>query len=137
MKTDEEILEVGRNLVNGESQRCKEGISSVTNPTVAVVKVWFDKYTDAYMHRNTLQKRYQASLEKMNEIREKADDIILKIWNEVEEHFGDQSDETKRQKAMEYGLTYVFRKNEIDKKSSAGHDQDETVPPIFHMHQKN
>lgn len=137
LKTDEEILETGHKLIDGETQRCKEGISSITNPTVAVVKVWFDKYVDAYIYRNTLHKRYQASLGKMNDSRSKADDIILKIWNEVEEYFDDQPDDLKREKASDYGLIYVYRKSELKDKPSSGEDGFEEISSLFQNHHKN
>ena len=137
LKTDDEILDLGHKLIDGESQRCKEGVSSVTNPTVAVVKVWFDQYHDAFIHRKTLQKRHHASLENMTEIRQKADDIIVKVWNEVEDYFDDQPDEIKREKAAEYGLIYVFRKNELKKKVSSDQDQGDDTHSFFQFHQKN
>jgi hypothetical protein len=138
LKSDEEMLEIGRKLIDGETQRCKEGVSGVTNPTLAVVKVWFDKYVDAYMHRNTLQKRYHASLEKITEIREQADGIILKVWNEVEDHFSEQTDEARRERAAEYGLTYVYRKNELKEREDISEDgMDADRHSFFQIHQKN
>jgi hypothetical protein len=52
-------------------------------------------------------------LKELADMRPVADDIILQIWNEVEESFKDLPDELRREKAMEYGLVYVFRKNEL------------------------
>ena len=53
----------------------------------------------------------------MGELRKDADEIILNIWNEVEERFSDLPDDLKREKATEYGLTYVYRPMERVKKS--------------------
>jgi hypothetical protein len=46
------------------------------------------------------------------DLRTEADEIILAIWNEVENSFKDLPDDLKREKASEYGLIYVFRKTE-------------------------
>ncbi len=39
--------------------------------------------------------------------------VIQQIWNEVEHTYIDLPEEMRREKASEYGLTYVFRKNEL------------------------
>ena len=54
----------------------------------------------------------------MADLRKEADEIILDIWNEVEEHFSELSDDLKREKAGEYGLTYVYRPMERIKKEN-------------------
>ena len=46
---------------------------------------------------------------KVAELRKEADEIILDIWNEVEESFSALPDDFKREKASEYGLIYVYR----------------------------
>jgi hypothetical protein len=45
--------------------------------------------------------------------RSKVDEIIQQVWNEVEQTFNDLPEEMKREKASDYGLVYVFRKNEL------------------------
>ena len=50
----------------------------------------------------------------MADLRPVADDIILRIWNEVEDSFKDLPDNLRREKASEYGLVYIFRKNELN-----------------------
>jgi hypothetical protein len=42
------------------------------------------------------------------------DGVIQQVWNEVEDAFNDLPEEMKREKATEYGLVYVFRKNELN-----------------------
>ena len=42
------------------------------------------------------------------------DGVIQQIWNEVEHSYADLPEEMRREKASEYGLTYVFRKNELN-----------------------
>jgi len=49
----------------------------------------------------------------LEELRKRADEIILDIWNEVEDKFKDLPDDERRERAAEYGLVYVYRKNEI------------------------
>jgi hypothetical protein len=42
-------------------------------------------------------------------MRAEADEIILDIWNEVEEYFAGYPEDIKRERAAEYGVVYVFR----------------------------
>ena len=45
-------------------------------------------------------------------MREKADILILHIWNEVEKKYEDLPADIKRDKCTDYGNVYVFRKHE-------------------------
>ena len=48
-------------------------------------------------------------------MRKEADEIILRIWNEVEEHFSSLPDDVRKQECEKYGLVYVLRKSELIK----------------------
>jgi hypothetical protein len=60
-------------------------------------------------------------------LRPVADEIILVIWNEVEETFKELSDDLRREKAKEYGLVYVFRKSEIGKMNFYDYNQPSAI----------
>jgi hypothetical protein len=113
LNTEEEIIKWGEKLIEGETQRVRKGMSPITNPTIAVVKVRYEKFLEAYRNQKNLQISNNRSLKELADSRPVADDIILQIWNEVEESFKDLPDDLRREKAMEYGLVYVFRKNEL------------------------
>jgi hypothetical protein len=112
LQTEAEVIEWGNNIINGEEIRKAKGRSQITNPTIAVVKVRFEQFIDSCKFQKTLQKNYHRALEKTAIMRPTADEIILQVWNEVEKHFSDLSDEEKRAKSTEYGISYVYRKNE-------------------------
>jgi hypothetical protein len=113
MNTEEEICSLGRNLIDGETARIRKGLPPVTNPTIAVVKVWYEKFLDAYQDQKNLQQATIRTQKELAGLRPRADEIILNIWNEVENSFKDLPDGLKREKASEYGLIYVFRKTEV------------------------
>ncbi len=113
LNTEEEIIKWGEQIIGGETQRIRNGMSPITNPTIAVVKVRYEKFLEAYHNQKNLQTANNRALKELAEIRPEADDIILNVWNEVEESFHDLPDELRREKALEYGLVYVYRKNEI------------------------
>jgi hypothetical protein len=113
LNTEEELIKWGERLIEGETERIRKGMSPVTNPTIAVVKVRYEKFLEAYHNQKNLQLANNRSLKEVSDLRPEADDIILNIWNEVEDSFKDLPDDLRREKAMEYGLVYVYRKNEL------------------------
>jgi hypothetical protein len=106
---DSELLEWGKKIIEGEQKRILHGGNPIYNPSIAMVKVKFDQFLDAYHFQKTLQNNTARWTSKVVELRNEADDIILDIWNEVEEHFSELSDDQKREEAVKYGLVYVYR----------------------------
>jgi hypothetical protein len=114
LNTEEEIIDCGKKLIEGERNRKISGLSPITNPTIALVEVHFDKYLDACANQNNLKKRTELAHENLEDIRKKIDDIIQQTWNEIEDTFKDLPEEKRREKASDYGVVYVFRKNELN-----------------------
>lgn len=113
LNTEKDLIEWGKKLIDGEAKRIMSGQQPITNPTIAVVKVRFENFVEAYNHQKILQQNTQRMQSELETLREKADEIILNIWNEVEATFKDQPDDMKREKCTDYGLVYVYRKNEL------------------------
>jgi len=106
---DSEVLEWGKKIIEGEHKRISNGGNPLYNPSIAVVKVKVDQFVDMYHFQKTLQNNTARWTTKVAELRKEADEIILDIWNEVEETFSAFPDDLKRDKATEYGLIYVYR----------------------------
>jgi len=110
--TEAEVIRWGEKLIQGEMLRIKKGLTPVTNPTMAVVKVRYENFMEAYRFQKILQKNLQRSQEKLIEQRKIVDAIISAVWNEVELTYKDLPDESRRNHAKIYGLVYFFRKSE-------------------------
>ena len=113
LHSEADIIKWGEKLIHGEQQRRNKGLSPMTNPTIAVVKVRYEQFLEALKFQKTLQKNYHRTLEMVNNMRKEADDIILSIWNEVEKAFDDLPPSEKRKNSEEFGLIYIFRKGEM------------------------
>ena len=113
LTADKDLLEWGKMIIQGETNRTSRGQQPVTNPTIAVVKVRYENFAEAYNHQRILQQNTNRSQAELEELRKKADAIILDVWNEVEDTFKSLPDHERRERAQEYGLVYVYRKNEI------------------------
>jgi hypothetical protein len=117
--TENELMSWGRRIIEGEEFRIKKGGSPITNPTIAVVKVRFENFIEAWTYHNTLAKRTVEYSEKNTALRKEADEIILKLWNEVEEFHSSVPEDVKKTRCEEYGLVYFYRKGELGKANSA------------------
>lgn len=112
LNTESDLIKWGEKLIHGETLRAMEGRAHITNPTMAVVKVRYEKFLEAYKFQKTLQKNSQRAQERLDELRVQANEIIVDVWNEVEEKFKKEDENTSREFCSGYGIVYVFRKNE-------------------------
>jgi len=113
--TDNELISWGRRIIEGEEFRLRKGASPITNPTIAVVKVRFENFLEAYEFHKTLAKKTMDYAERTNDMRKEADSIILDIWNEVEAAYGSLPEDVRKKECEDYGLVYFYRKNELDR----------------------
>jgi hypothetical protein len=113
LNSESDLIKWGEKLIHGENLRKAKALSPITNPTIAVVRVRYEQFLDAYKSQKTLQKSYQRSQEYLANLRKEADNIIVHVWNEVETSFSKLDDEPKRAEAEKYGIAYVFRKSEL------------------------
>ena len=114
LASEEDVIRWGKKLIEGERKRRNQGMNPITNPTIAVLKVHYDKFMEYHNYQQSLRNRSQRAQEQLNEKRSQVDAVIQQLWNEVESSFGDLPEEMRREKAADYGLVYVFRKNEIN-----------------------
>lgn len=113
--SEKQLLKWGEKIIEGEPERIANGGNPVTNPTIAVVKVHYDHFVQSHRQLTTYKEHYQRASQKISDMRNESDDIILEIWNDVEAFYDELPDEEKREKAKEFGVIYFFRKNELEK----------------------
>ncbi len=119
LNTESEIINWGKNIIEGEQERIAYGGTPISNPTIAVVKVRYEKFTEAHHFQKNLKKKTFAAHEKISGLRPEANSIIADVWDEVEESYKHLPDDLRREKAKKYGVVYVYRKNEINDLRSA------------------
>ena len=110
--SEEDILVRGDIIIEGENKRIRAGGAPIMTPTIGKVKAWYEQFIEAYHSQKTVQKSNSRANQKILEIRENTDKLILEVWNEIEASFADLPGEQKREKCSQYGLSYVFRKSE-------------------------
>jgi len=117
MNTEAEVVKWGEQVIAGETERLRKGMTPITNPTIAVVKVRFEQFMNAYHSKKVTQKSNDRIMNDVIGLRAQADEIIVNVWNEVEKYYADLPDDLMRERAAEYGVSYVYRKEELRRMS--------------------
>jgi hypothetical protein len=112
LKTDTDILEWGKKIMDGENQRLKKGGMPIMTPNVSRVKVWYDQFYDGYYNMLTANKSTKRADLKMIEIRKEVDTLLAKVWDGIEKFYSTYPEPERRKLAEGYGVVYVIRKGE-------------------------
>jgi len=123
-KNENELIEVGSRLIAGEKERILQGSNPITNPTIALVNVHFEKFVTTRIFQKQLQENYQRCNNDISELRPEVDKLIQLLWNEIENHFSNLPDNDKRTMSAEFGVEYVYRKNEKQENETLEEQQD-------------
>lgn len=119
LNTENELISWGKRIIEGEEYRIRKGGCPITNPTIAVVKVRYQNFLEAWNYQKTIIKRTLDYTEKNYALRKEADDIIIQIWNEVENTHSTLPEDKRMVESENYGIVYFYRKNELNKSSAA------------------
>lgn len=129
LTTENELVAWGKRIIDGEEYRIRKGSPPITNPSIAVVKVRYEKFLENRNHYKTINRRASECVNRTSDMRNEADELITLLWNEIETSFASLPEEEKRISAEKYGLVYVFRRNETTR-------QDHS-PTLFEVDQDN
>jgi hypothetical protein len=114
LQTDKDIIIWGEKIIKGEDQRVMKGETPILNPRIALVKIHYQKFLESQRNHAILSNKDERASEYIEELRREAHEIIVHIWDEVEQNFSDVNPPEERRKlAEEYGIKYVFRKGEL------------------------
>jgi hypothetical protein len=73
-------------------------------------------------------KRTLDYIEKNSDLRKEADELIVRVWNEIEDTHNKLPEETRQAANEKYGIVYFYRKNELNNVSEAPEAQSSTWP---------
>jgi hypothetical protein len=124
LNSEEDILKWGNKATEGEQKRIQSGGSAIYNPSIALVKIKVEEFYDATIFQSNLRRNTSRSFEKMRAIRKVANEFVSKLWTEIEENIDIEDPEIKRNIAEQYGLVYVFRRNEKQKLEAKATQRD-------------
>ena len=117
LNSEENLLDWGKKIIDGEYKRTVKGGAPIYNPAIAKVRVHYDIFVESYNDQKVLQNNTVRTIEHISQLNEIADELILEIWDQVEETFAKLPQQERLNKCQEYGIVYYYRKGE-EKKST-------------------
>lgn len=111
-KNDDDLVQWAEKLISGEDLRIREGGFPMSNPRIALVNIRLEEYTKSKNSYFVSKRSSKLAQDKVAELRNTADDLILQLWNEIESYYDDQNPETKRNLCSSLGVKYVYRPSE-------------------------
>lgn len=113
LNTNEQILEWGAKIIEGERKRIEVGGVPLYNPGIARVKVMYSQFKEGYQTQKIHQKATNRVQEEIVNYRIDVDAIILKVWDEIEAFHSMCEQEQRIELNKQYGIVYYYRKGEI------------------------
>ncbi len=102
-----DLLTVGYNLIEGDPDRLAIGGVPMAMPSISEVTPAVTLFKDRFELHSTATDAYDAALEAVDALNPEADKVIKKIWDEIETYYNEESPESQRQNAREWGVIYV------------------------------
>lgn len=84
LKTDEDLLGIGRELLEGENQRMMLGGVAVVEPRIAIVKIKYDQFAEAQKMLVFSRQNLKRTATKFAEFRTESEELLTAITNENE-----------------------------------------------------
>lgn len=112
LSSDISVLRWSENVIKGEKLRTVNRGVPIYNPTIAKVLVHYELFKEQYQKQCMLRQSTEESLTVVSLLRPQIDEVILEVWNSIENYFDDLTGEVKLDKCREYGLIYYYRKGE-------------------------
>jgi len=112
LSQDEDILKWGEYIIEGERERTAQGGFPIYNPAINKVKVHFDIFKEHQVTHQMHCKTTNRVTEDMEELRRQTDEVILDIWNQVENYYRDYLPYERLKNCQRYGLIYYYRNGE-------------------------
>lgn len=113
LNTEQSVVNWGSKVLEGDMKRQAAGGMPIYCPSMANVRVHFERFKEAHGNQKFLKNNTTRLLDNVSELRTLGDGIILNIWNEVEEKFANIVNVEKRlDECRQYGIIYYYRKGE-------------------------
>ena len=112
LKNASGIIEWGNKTIAGEKSRLKSGGRPIYNPTIGMLITHLDIFKEHFVQQKKSQERVDAAAEHLKEVRQQTDEVILSLWNQIENHFSGYPENERLEECRKYGMIYYYRKSE-------------------------
>jgi hypothetical protein len=107
LTSDSDLLLWGSRIVTGDANRLVAGGLAMTNPDAAEVDAAKGIFHTLFTDQSNRKDALDNAQETLEAILDEADKVIRKIWDELEAHYNEETDESRRENMREWGVIYV------------------------------
>ncbi len=112
LKAEPDIVKWGEKIIAGEEKRVSRGGVPIYNPNIAKVKVYWSIFADHYHGVSTLKNNAEKYREELVQMRPIVDDLLLDLWNQVENFYSELPMQQSLEKCAQFGVIYYLRTSE-------------------------
>lgn len=112
LSSNDSLLEIGQNIIEGENKRLLEGGTPIYNPSIARVKVAYSLFKDALISQKQYQNTTNFHLAELTAQRTNVDSVIKELWDQIETFFANKPERERLSNCREFGVVYYYRKGE-------------------------
>lgn len=112
LTTEAALVEWGRKIIDGEQERVANGGLPLAYPTIAKVKIHYDIFCEHLTNKKTYQSSTNYNQQRVADMRDEVDELILQIWDAVEARYADLLPYARYKACVDCGVIYYYRKGE-------------------------
>jgi len=113
ISNDENVITWGDNIQIGDPIRVASGGAAMSNPSALELNTVFNAFKVARATHTSLKDEYDAAQKAVADLRPEVNDLILRVWNEVETYYSSEEPANRRRKCREWGIVYVNVSGEV------------------------
>ncbi len=107
INSEADLLAKGQQIINGNAARLSAGGAAMGFPTIAEVTDKFNTFKNLHISYSNLKDELDIEQESMEAQKTEVDNVILRVWNEVETFYSEEEIDSKRANAREWGVKYI------------------------------
>ena len=107
LRSESEVYQAAGQVIQGDAQRIAAGGAPMANPTVAQVQAKLTVFNPLMIAGSNLKDALDQKQEALDALNDEADKVIKKVWDEVETFYNEETSESLRANAREWGVVYV------------------------------
>lgn len=112
LSTETSLLILGKNIIEGEEERVRQGGIPLQFPNIAKVKVHYHIFKECKVNQHIRKGSTSRNWHNVVNMREKIDEIIKEIWDIVEAKYADMLPYERNMACKKCGVIYYYRRRE-------------------------
>lgn len=130
--SDDDIYVWGQKIIDGERKRIAEGGIALAWPSIQRVKVNYEVFLECRITKRTSQQSADREHNNVAEMRNIIDDLLLKVWDSIEEFYSDLKPYAKMVACQRCGVVYYYRHGEkhLSKETDANYVPPQPKPAV-------